>query len=65
MTRPILHIECFRADGLSAYRRKKSYYFFRIRAANGEIVAASEAYNSAQARNKTARLLASAKMEMT
>ncbi len=42
----------------------KSRYYFRIVARNGEIVAQSEGYNTARARNKTAKLLAESKIEI-
>lgn len=59
-----LHIEKF--TGTIKYPRKKVQpaYWFRVVAANGEKIAVSEAYTSAQKRNKTAKLLAESKIEI-
>ncbi len=62
MSQPILHIECFTVPQRGPV---KAAYYFRIRGANSEIVAASESYRTAAKRNKTARLLKSAKFEIT
>jgi uncharacterized protein YegP (UPF0339 family) len=64
MSAPLLRIEKF--SGTVRYPRKKTQpaFYFRIVAANGEIIASSEAYTTARARNATVRLLASARMEV-
>ncbi len=65
MKTPTIYIECFRGERLSRSRQVKPAYFFRIRGANQEIIAQSEAYNSAQSRNKTVALIMDAKIELT
>lgn len=42
--------------------RTHKLYYFRLRAANGEIIAASEAYTRKSSRDKTVRLLLTAKL---
>jgi hypothetical protein len=66
MTCPILHIECFR--GTVRVSRKNlpvRPYFFRIVTDDGDEIASSKAFTDSGKRTKTARLLASAKLEMT
>ncbi len=66
MNRPTVYIECFRGSYHSGKDKKsKPRYYFRIRGANQEIIAQSEAYNSAQSRNKTVALIMDAKIELT
>lgn len=65
MKTPILRIQKFSRNNLhraSNLRNARTHYF-RIVAENGEIIAQSEAYTTARARNKTVALLVAAKME--
>ena len=66
MTPPILTIQKFSRPNLHRASNMKNphNYFFRILAANGEIIAQSEAYTTARARNKTVALLVAGKMEV-
>ncbi len=57
---PVLRIQKFTGKIRRARQQWKRAYYFRVVAANNEIVAQSEAYTSAAARNKTVRPLASA-----
>ncbi len=63
MKTPTIYIECFSSRQDEDFPRR--HYFFRIRGANQEIIAQSEAYNSAQSRNKTVALIMDAKIELT
>ncbi len=66
MKTPTIYIECFRGSYHSGKDKKsKPRYYFRIVASNGEPIAQSEAYNSAQSRNKTVALIMDAKIELT
>jgi uncharacterized protein YegP (UPF0339 family) len=56
-----LHIEKFSVPRRGAIKPR---YYFRVVAANSEIIAQSESYNTPQARNKTAKLLAESKIEV-
>lgn len=62
MKQPILKIQKFTGKSRKPRKEWKPAYFFRIVAANGEIIAQSEAYTTARARNKTVRLLVEAKI---
>lgn len=66
MKTPILRIQKF-SGSIARFPKGRAKisraYYFRIVAANGEIVCASEAYTTARARNKTVALLVAAKME--
>ncbi len=65
MSCPKLYIECFRGTIRYARKKPKPAYYFKIVAANGEQICGSEAYNSAQSRNKTVALIMDAKIELT
>jgi uncharacterized protein YegP (UPF0339 family) len=56
-TRPVLRVQKFSELSLGWNKR---LYYFRIRAANSEIVLQSEAYTTARARNNTVELILSA-----
>ncbi len=63
MPTPTIRIVPFhRFSSLVKNGRRYKRFYFRLVASNGEIVAQSESYNTARARNKTAALLARAKM---
>ncbi len=60
---PILKIQ--KLQGFVPYKTGfKPAYYFRIRAANGEIVLQSEGYNTKRAREKTVKLLLSATFKL-
>ncbi len=61
---PVVRIEKFR--GYVSTRRSglQRRYYFRLLAANGEIIAQSEAYTRKASRDKTVALLARARMEV-
>lgn len=59
---PILRIQKFKVDSV-LHGKNRPRHYFRILAENGEIVAQSEAYTTARARNSTVSLLVGAKME--
>ncbi len=56
-----LRIRMFSRPPRGAIKRR---YYFRFVASNGRIVGQSEGYNTARARNKTAKLLAESKIEI-
>jgi hypothetical protein len=62
---PVVRIEKFNRNPLSPLGAElPRRHYFRLLAANGEIVGSSEPYTTARARNATVRLLASARMEV-
>jgi hypothetical protein len=64
MKTPILTIQKFTRSHRHGANPWRHRYFFRIKGANGEIIAQSESYTTARARNKTVALLVAGKMEV-
>lgn len=60
-----LHIEKFSGTVRRPGFKTSRAFYFRVVAANGRVIAASEGYTTARARNKTAKLLAESKIEVT
>lgn len=62
MKTPTITIEKFTGQMRWPRQQWQKAYYWRLVAANGEKLAVSEAYTTAAKRNKTARLLTSAKI---
>lgn len=59
---PVVRIEKFTVPVPTMHEPSRKRHYFRLLAANSEIIAASESYNTARARNATALLLSRAEL---